>query len=163
MPVRPVILNNTPLVALWLIDRLELLRDLYGEILIPQAVFEEFNAGNYTTRQATLLKAPWIQVAQITHPKQLLVYTGLDKGEAEVLALAIERTAKLVVIDERKGRRYAQRLGLPLTGTLGLLLLAKEKGLITAVSPLIAQLQTNGLYFAPELLTKTFHLAQENP
>jgi predicted nucleic acid-binding protein len=52
---------------------------------------------------------------------------GLDRGEAEVLALAEEREARLVVIDERKARRYAQRLGIPLTGTLGLLVAAKER------------------------------------
>ena len=50
-------------------------------------------------------------------------------------------------MDERKGRRYAQRLALPLTGTLGLLLLAKEKQLITAVSPLIDQLQASNLFW----------------
>jgi predicted nucleic acid-binding protein len=86
---------------------------------------------------------------------------GLDRGEAEVLTLAVEREARLVVIDERKGRRYARHLGLPLTGTLGILLLAKEKGLVTAVGPLIEKLQASGLYLAPELVERVLILAQE--
>lgn len=87
--------------------------------------------------------------------------TGLDRGEAEVLALAVEHEARLVIIDEHNGRQYARRLGLPLTGTLGVLLLAKEKNLITAVSPLVQQLQDNGLYLAPGLVNKVLMLAGE--
>jgi predicted nucleic acid-binding protein len=58
----------------------------------------------------------------------MLAYTGLDEGEASVLALAEELDASLVIVDERKGRRYAKRLGLAVTGTMGILLLAKEQG-----------------------------------
>jgi len=65
----------------------------------------------------------------IPNPQHVAVYIGLDQGEAEVLALAEAHPPRLVVIDELRGRRYAQRLGLPLTGTLGILLLAKERGL----------------------------------
>jgi predicted nucleic acid-binding protein len=64
-------------------------------------------------------------------------------------------------MDERRGRRYARRLGLPLTGTVGVLLLAKEDGLITAVAPLLQQLLDQGLYFSPELISQTLTLAQE--
>lgn len=78
-----------------------------------------------------------------------------------MLALAVEHSARLVIIDERKGRRYARRLGLSLTGTLGVLLLAKEEGLVTAVSPLLQQLLDEGLYFSPELISQTLTLAQE--
>ncbi len=75
-------------------------------------------------------ETPWIKITPLANPRQALVYVGLDRGEAEVLALANERSARLVIIDERKGRRYAKRLGLPLTGTVGVLLTAKHSGLI---------------------------------
>jgi predicted nucleic acid-binding protein len=97
----------------------------------------------------------------LANPQQVLVYVGLDRGEAEVLALASEQTARLVIIDERKGRRYARRLGLPLTGTLGVLLAAKDKGLVPALAPLIDQLLKEGLYFAPELVDKALEIAGE--
>ncbi|MBX3010755.1 MAG: DUF3368 domain-containing protein [Caldilineaceae bacterium] len=67
----------------------------------------------------------------------------------------------MVVIDERKGRRYAQRLGLALTGTLGLLLLAKQEGLIPIVAPLIEQLEQAGFHLTDELLQRVLALAQE--
>jgi len=163
MPALPVILNNTPLVALWLLDHFPVLLALYETVWIPRAVEVEFLATDTVARQRALTSSPWIQTIDLRNPKSALAYTGLDRGEAEVLALAIEHDAKLVVIDERKGRQYAQRLGLPVTGTLGLLLLAKEKGMISQLSPLLYQLQTAGLYFHPTLLHKILVLAEEAP
>lgn len=86
---------------------------------------------------------------------------GLDQGEAEVLVLAEEQNARLVIIDERKARRYAKRLGFPLTGTLGVLLLAKEKGIIPALAPLIEELQQAGLHLGIKLIKKVLQLAGE--
>jgi len=103
----------------------------------------------------------WLQTVSLSDPRHALTYTGLDRGEAEVLALAVEHKARLVIMDERKGHRYAYRLGLPLTGTLGVLLLAKEEGLVTAVGPLIQQLLDQGLYFLPELVSRALSLAGE--
>jgi uncharacterized protein len=157
----PVILNNTPLVALWSIGRLELLRDLYGEVLIPQAVYAEFLAAAGALRQAALTESPWIKITSLANPRQALLYVGLDQGEAEVLALASEQTVRLVIMDERKGRRYARRLGLPLTGTVGILLTARSEGLIPALAPLFDQLLSAGLYLAPELVEQALELAGE--
>ena len=157
----PVILNNTPLVAFWSIGCWTLLRDLYHEILIPPAVYEEFLATERSVRQVALAENPWIKKTSLANPRQALIYVGLDQGEAEVLALASERSARLVVIDELKGRRYAQRLGLPLTGTVGVLLTAKAQDLIPAVSPLIDELLTAGLFLTPKLIKKTLRLAGE--
>jgi hypothetical protein len=137
MPVPPVILNNTPLVALWSIDQLDLLNALFGTVWMPTAVAMEFLATETAVRRQALAQATWLQIVALTNPRHALTYSSLDRGEAEVLALAVEHEARLVIIDERKGRQYARRLGLPLTGTLGVLLLAKEKGLITTVAPLI--------------------------
>jgi hypothetical protein len=161
MPARPVIVNNTPLVALWVLGRLDLLRELYGAVLIPQAVYEEFLATEHALRQAALENAPWIKSTPLANPQRARVYIGLDQGEAEVLALAEERAARLVIIDELKGRRYAQRLGLPLTGTLGVLLLARERGLISQLAPLLAELQDAGLYLSPALVAQVLRLAGE--
>lgn len=162
MPAGLVILNNTPLVALWLLGRLDLLQHLYGEVWLPLSVYEEFLAVYQAVRQTALDRAPWIKPVTLTTPQQALVYVGLDRGEAEVLALAVEQSARLVVIDERRGRRYAHRLGVPLTGTLGLLLLAKEKGLVPAVRPLIRQLQESSLFFGADLVARVLAMAGEN-
>ncbi len=161
MHAGPVIANNTPLVALWVLGRLGLLRELYDEVLIPQAVYEEFLATERALRQTALENTPWIKSVPLANPQRARVYIGLDQGEAEVLALAEERAARLVIIDELKGRRYAQRLGLPLTGTLGLLLLAKERGLIAGLAPLLVELQEAGLYLSSTLIDKALRLAGE--
>ena len=161
MPDRPVIANNTPLVALWVLGRLDLLRELYGEVWIPQAIRDEFLAAESALRLAALQNAPWIKVVPLSNPQHVRVYVGLDEGEAAVLALAEEYSARLVIIDELRGRRYAQRLGLPLTGTLGLLLLCKEKGLVPQLAPLLAELQSAGLYLAPGLISQALARANE--
>jgi predicted nucleic acid-binding protein len=158
---RPVIANNTPLVALWTLGRLDLLRDLYGQVLIPQAVYDEFLATERALRQAALQDTPWIQVVSLSNPQRVRVYVGLDQGEAEVLALAEERSARLLIIDEYKGRRYARRLGLPLTGTLGLLLAAKERHLVPNLSALLVDLQDAGLCLDAELIAQVLRLAGE--
>ncbi|MEZ4729891.1 MAG: DUF3368 domain-containing protein [Caldilineaceae bacterium] len=161
MHVPPVIVNNTPLVALWVLNRLDLFRDLYGVVWIPEAVAREFLAAETGTRHPALLQSPWIQVVRLSNPRFALTYVGLDRGEAEVLALAVEHNARLVVIDERKGRRYAQRLGLALTGTLGILLLAKQEGLIPTVAPLVKQLEEAGLHLSADLVQRVLNLAKE--
>ena len=161
MPVGPVVANNTPLAALWVLGRLDLLRELYGEVLIPQAVYEEFLATERALRQTALAQAPWIRPVVLDKPQRSRVYVGLDQGEAEVLALAEECGARLVVMDERKGRRFARRLGVPLTGTLGVLLLAKERGLVPSLAPLLAELQEAGLYLDSVLVVQALHLAGE--
>ena len=161
MPEGPVIANNTPLVALWSIGQLSLLQNLYDEVLIPQAVYDEFLATERPLRQEILEMSPWIKLAPLANPRQALVYVGLDQGEAEVLALANEVSARLVIIDEARGRQYAKRLGLPLTGTLGVLLAAKDKGLVSNLIPLINGLLREGLHLAPELVTKVLTLAGE--
>ncbi|MBE2219920.1 MAG: DUF3368 domain-containing protein [Anaerolineae bacterium] len=161
MPAGPVILNNTPLVALWLLDQLPLLQHLFGQVLIPTAVHDEFLAIEQSTRQQALATSPWIQTTPLSNPQTAQIYIGLDRGESEVLALALERSARLVIMDERKGRRYAKRLALPLTGSLGILLLAKEKQLISDVAPAIEQLQANNLYFDPQLIDHVLQLARE--
>ncbi len=161
MPKGPVIANNTPIAALWSVSCLKLLEKLYGEVLIPETVCREFLATEYEIRQKALTNAPWIKPTRLKNPQQVLLYTSLDRGEAEVLALANELAARLVIIDERKARSYAKRLGLPLTGTLGVVLTAKEKGLISAVKPLINNLVNEGFYVSPELVRKAIKLAGE--
>ncbi|MFY9820732.1 MAG: DUF3368 domain-containing protein [Thermoanaerobaculia bacterium] len=161
MPDRPVVLNNTPLVALWAIGRLDLLRDLFREVLIPQAVEAEFLAVETAARKQALNDAPWVRSVPLGQPRRALVYAGLDQGEAEVLALAEEREARLVIIDERRGRRFAERMGIPLTGSLGILLFAKEAGLIESVSIWLSKLQEAGLFLAPSLIRKTLEIAGE--
>ena len=89
------------------------------------------------------------------------VYDRLDRGEASVLALAKEHNARLVIIDEKKARGEARRIGLPVKGTVGILVEAKQKGLIDAIRPLLEALQDNGMYLEQSLVDKVLQLAGE--
>jgi predicted nucleic acid-binding protein len=76
MPDGPVVLNNTPLVALWAIGRLDLLRDLFGEILIPQAVEAEFLAMDRSLRERSLAEAPWVRTVVLAQPRRAMAFAG---------------------------------------------------------------------------------------
>ncbi len=164
MPERPqtVIVNTTPIIALVLIGELDLLQHLYGKVVIPPAVWTEVMAGGPSrVGTADLQKANWIQVVALQDPRRADLLSDLDRGEAEVIALAQELNAELVIIDERLARRHARRLGLTLTGMLGVLLKAKERRLVPAVGPLISQLRQDGIRLDDALVAEVLNLAGE--
>lgn len=161
MPDKPVIVNNTPLVTFWAIGRLDILRSLFDEILIPAAVRDEFLATEKESRRRTLREESWIRVVEVQNSRRIQSFVGLDAGETEVLVLAEEQDASLVLIDERKARRFAERMGLPISGTLGILLLAKEEKVISAIAPVLRKIQEAGLYFDSKLIERVLQLAGE--
>lgn len=121
--------DSSPLIALFQIDQLELLGKLLGDVVIPPAVAREISP--------TLSELPpWIEVRSPAQPMSSQVLrTALGPGESETISLALELEPEKVVLDERPARRLALSLGLPVVGTLGLLLRAKETGLVDAVRP----------------------------
>ena len=128
VPEKPaVISNNGPLVALWTLDLLSLLRDLYTEVLIPEEVKNEFLAINRRVRQQALENAPWITTVTLITPLNEWVQLGIHRGEAAVFALAKERGTRLVILDDKDARRYAKQIGLPVTGTVWHFAGSKEK------------------------------------
>jgi predicted nucleic acid-binding protein len=137
-----VVSNTTPVVKLAAIGHLDLLRQLYGTILIPPAVYHEIvvvGAGlPGAVEVQTLL---WFQRRPVT-PSPLLteLRLDLDPGEAEAIALADEIKAGLILLDERRARRLARQRGLLHVGVLGMLIEAKHAGLIPAVKPLLDDL-----------------------
>ena len=153
MPENPVISNNSPLVALWHLDRLSLLRDLYTEVWIPQEVEREFLGTKKKSRQEALNNAPWIKTVDLADSEKASVYDRLDSCEAAVLALANEHETRLVIIDEKKARQEVLKIGLPFIGTVGILLKAKEEGLIGEIKPLLITLQEKGIYLDESLIT----------
>lgn len=158
----PGVVDTTPIIALTLAGRLDLLQTFYQQVVIPPAVRSELEAGGERRPGAAeLAAASWIEAIALEDPGRAELLADLDRGEAEVIALAQERHARLVVIDERLGRQHAQRLALPVTGTVGLLLRAKEDGLLPAVRPLVETLQKGGIYLGAPLVERALRLAGE--
>ena len=163
MPPKPIISNNSPLVALWGLNLFPLLQDLYNEVWIPEEVKEEFLGTERRPRQQVLKDAPWIKTVHLTDVRDISTYvrSGLDLGEAAVFALAKEHDAQFVIIDELKARQHAARMGLPFKGTVGILLEAKEKGLIAEIKPLLIQLRNNGIRLSDALINNALRAANE--
>jgi predicted nucleic acid-binding protein len=160
---RIVVADAGPLIALARIGRIELLRLLYGDAVIPAAVMEELQLdsgrpGADALRAAR--NAGWLDV--MTAPTD--VYTlkqVLDPGEAEAILLAENIACRFLLIDERRGRAVARHRGIPVVGTAGLLLNAKRKGRLQAVAPELERLSQNGYRLAPELVEEIRRLADE--
>ena len=162
VPEKPVICNNSPLVALWTLDLLSLLRDLYTEVLIPEEVQDEFLATERPARSEALKNSPWIRAVTLTPPLDDTTYPHvIHRGEAAVFALAKERGARLVILDDKDARGYAKRIELPVTGTVGILLEAKRCGFINALKPLLNILLKNGVHLGTSLVNDTLQEAGE--
>jgi predicted nucleic acid-binding protein len=128
-----VVADTSPLNYLILIDCDNLLPQLYGHIVVPEAVMQELGHSDAPSQvKEWLTRVPaWINVTPVrSAPDAELAFLGL--GEREAIQLAAEHHAALLLIDERKGRLEAKRRGLRTTGTLGVLLSAGELMLIDA-------------------------------
>lgn len=145
MPSFPVVVSDaTPLIALAKIELLLHLPHLFGEIVVPPAVYNEVvPVGVERSGAKVIAEAKWIVIREVVDQSRVdYLLTQLDIGEAEAIILAQEVQAGLVLIDERKARTVAQRLELEVVGTAGLLLLFKEQKVITEVRPLLDKLRT---------------------
>ena len=161
MPTQIVISNNSPLVGLLGLNLLSLLRDLYTEVWIPRKVEKEFLRKDPIVRREALENAPWIKTVDLTDPQTAAVHAELDEGEAEALALANEHDARLVLLDEKKGRQKAKQIGLTAIGIVGVLQEAKKEGLINAIKPLLIRLQANGIHLSESLVNNALQDAGE--
>lgn len=130
----PVISNASPLIGLASIDRLLVLRQLWGEVILPEAVYREVvvaGAGRSGAASVGQACGDWMRVVPAQDQQEVsALRAALDEGEAEVIVLGQELHAGLLLLDNREPRVFARGLGLPVMGTLGVLLAAWRKGLV---------------------------------
>ena len=143
------------------IGKLEILKELYKEIYIPEEVFSEIEAGKNKKYYLNLLEFDWIKIEQIQDRKSIAYFLDLDKGEAEAIILATESEANLILLDEALGRYHANHAGLNVTGTIGILIRAKKLGLITELKPLIFELREQGVWLSDSLIERILELTNE--
>ncbi|CAG0981380.1 hypothetical protein PLCT2_01929 [Planctomycetaceae bacterium] len=132
-----VVSNASPLINVARISQLDLLRELYGELIIPEAVWQEVVVEGIGQPGADEIKAAtWIKTQPASNRQLVrILKQDLDAGESEPIALALEVEAELLLMDERLGRESARHLGLRCIGLIGGLITAKRKGLIPAIKP----------------------------
>ena len=160
-----VVSNTTPLIGLAVIGRFNLLRQLFGSIIIPEAVYQE--AVIYGREQGgarrEVSEAHWIEIRPVKDRLAVEVLLDeLDIGEAETIVLAREISADWVLMDERKGRRKLTELGLSKTGTAGILLKARRENLIPALAPELDLLRKTGFSISDFVVTGLLHQVGEN-
>ncbi|HEY65904.1 MAG TPA: DUF3368 domain-containing protein [Caldilineae bacterium] len=159
-----VVSNTSPIINLAAIHRLDLLRQLYDRLIIPEAVYMEITASGAGQPGAREVEtASWIEYRKVTDRSFVsALRIDLDPGEAEAIALAIEVRADLILLDERRARTVARRLGLKYIGLLGALIEAKHKGYIAEVKPLLDALITRaGFRVSPRLYSHVLSVANE--
>jgi len=160
--MRERIVDTSPLIFLAYLDRLELLKIGVENVFAPRAVIEEvFVKEDEATARIKEALSQWLKECWIARPELLVFLRGLGKGEAEVLAQAVERGITSVVLDDLDARRRAITLGLKPIGTVGLLLAAKRKGLIRSLKEELDKLVSKGFRISDQLWERALREAGE--
>ena len=134
---------------------------LYSKVLVPASVVEELEAGRTGGHHVPSVNGlPWAQVVSSPTVTLLALATDLGRGESEAIAIAHERQA-LLILDDGLARRHANLLGITLTGTLGVLLKAKERGHISQIAPMVARLTELGFHLSAQTRDAILNLANE--
>lgn len=131
-----VVSNSSPLIFLSAIGMLELLKIEFGEISIPEVVYEEVTSTNLKGSNE-VKHADWIKVRTVKNIKSLAFLTMLDEGEEKAIILAMEQKADLLLLDDLAGRRVAMAHGLHVMGTLGFLKVMHRKGRIRSLKSIL--------------------------
>ncbi len=149
-----VVSNSSVIIALARACRLDLLERLFSKVLVPEAVWEEISVKGKPGSEK-IEKAGFIRVKRARSKRLIsLLEDFVDEGEAEAIALATEVEADLLLLDDRDARRLARRLDIQVMGTLGLLALAKYRGIVLEVKPLVERLTEKGFWISEGIIDK---------
>lgn len=158
-----VISDTSPLQYLHQAGCLDLLRDIYSRVAIPRGVAAELAAGHKLGVSLPETESlDWIETVEAPHLEILPLAVDLGAGEREVLALAVSRPGSLALLDDRLARHFAELLQIRYTGTLGVLLKAREQSLLPRLRPVLDRLETLGFRLDPKTRTAVLDLAGES-
>ena len=149
---KTIIADSSCLILLDKIEELDLLKKLFGKVIVTSIIAEEF--GNPLPE--------WILIKDAKNINyQNILELSVDRGEASAIALAVEQSDCLLILDDQKARKLAAELNLKYTGTIALLVEAKSKGYITSVRPIINKIRKTNFHLTPELEKKILKSAGE--
>lgn len=130
-----VISDSTPLITLMKADCLDILREIFGDIFIPETVFSEVTDNETYQKEAEMIRnSNFIKVVKVHNEESVSLLqriAGLDKGECEAIIFADESNADLLLMDEAAGRKTAKKMGLKIMGSVGVLISAFKIGLLS--------------------------------
>ncbi len=159
-----IVSNTTPLIGMASVGRFDLLRQLFRKIHIVEAVHEEiFVSVKKTDRiRYKVPEVSWIETVKVNDRVSVnRLLENLDSGEAETIVLASEIRADWILMDEKKGRRKLMELGLNKIGTLGILLKAKQEGILSEIKPDIEKLCHQGFSISERVISTVLKQAKE--
>lgn len=156
-----IVSDASPLIAMASLDLLSLFESMSIEILLPNAVFQEIS--KYQKPFSKKLRV-WAKdkIVIVENKAAVQGFTlMLDQGEAEAFALFYEKKAGALLIDEKKGRRVAVSQNIPIIGSIGILVLAKQQGLLKSIAPFLNLLKTSEIRVSDALIQKALELTDE--
>jgi len=158
-----LVFDSSSLIAMARIGRLDLLQELAGEIHIPAAVLEEVaTPGDERAGGAEVRRSSWIRVEHVADRRVVEhLRARLGRGESESIVLARELSADFLVLDDAAARRVAEGEGARVIGLLGLLVHARERGMIAKLKPLLEELKATGFYIGDSLYHDLLHRVGE--
>lgn len=158
-----VICNTGPLIALSMINRIDILRHLFELVAVPEEVHREIlDGGTANAGLANYRKIKWIKVITPSNPVEPLLRTSLDAGEAAVIGLARELSVNLVLFDERKARKIARSVyGLHVIGSARILVEAKRRGLLDNVGTTLQAMRDGGYWIGNSIVEVALKQAGE--
>ncbi len=158
-----IVSDTTPLSELAKVGQLNLLRDVFGRVIIPEEVYNEVTTGTHPAVSG-VQSATWIEVRSVSDTQKVSALQGatnLDLGECAAIILAEELDVDQLLIDDLAARRVALSRNLPVIGTIGTLLLAKDQGLVPSVKEVLDALIAQGKRISQQLYQETLLTAQE--
>lgn len=162
MPDSLTFINTSPLLYLHQVGQLNILPRLYGSIIAPIAVKEELIVGQTKgINVPNLASLEWLQIGTVKSTSAIPNVIDLGLGEAQVIALGRGNSNSLLILDDQLGRKITTLYELRFTGTLGVLVKAKQAGYLTAISPIISQLQATGMWLTKPVIQTALKLAEE--
>jgi predicted nucleic acid-binding protein len=154
--------DASPLIHLARTGNLPLLKALSSNLLIPEPVLDELRAkGEGDAVLQDVLATSWLSRVQPPPIPETLLAWDLGKGEASVLAWALSRPGTIAILDDQKARSYAQWHGVPVVGTVGIVLRAKRQGMIPLARPILLDLIARGMYLSKSVAEQALALVGE--
>ena len=145
-----VVADSTCLIALERIGQIEILPALFESVLIPPAVAQEFG-----------ISLPWLKVERLSdRALAVALKMMIDDGEAEAITLSQEQKCR-IILDDRQARNVGSHMGLRFIGTVGILLLAKQRGILPTIKPVLQNLDDTGFYVSAALKEEALRLSEE--
>lgn len=155
-----VVSDTTPIISLMKTRQLELLQKLFGVVYIPEAVYRELTENETFSEEVRMVQeCEFLYVEEVDNGKSVTIlrnFTGLDAGESEAIILADEKHSDVLLMDEHKGRQVAKKMGIAITGTIGILTQAFDEEMLTRedVEGCIERLKESGIRISEKLYQK---------